>query len=70
MYHTYLIYYKCRLLTLTFLYYFLPFLLHILFLRFTSLENNGNGENDHPNDHPRDVDSEILAQVVFGGEDD
>jgi hypothetical protein len=41
-----------KLLTLTFLFNFLPFLLHILFLRFTSLENNSHGENDHPDDHP------------------
>ena len=57
-------------LTIPLLFDFLPFLLHILLLRFPSLENNSNRENDHPNDHPRDVDSEILAQVVFGGEDD
>jgi hypothetical protein len=35
-----------------FLFDFLPFLLHILFFRFTSLENNSDRENDHPNDHP------------------
>jgi len=61
--------YNSKLLTLTLLFNFLPFLLHILFLRFTSLEDNGHGENDHPDDHPRDVDSEVLTQVVFGRED-
>jgi hypothetical protein len=58
-----------KLLTLTFLFDFLPFFLQILFLRFTSLENNSNGENDHPNNHPRDIYSEILAQVVLSSED-
>jgi len=58
------------LLTPTFLLYFLPFLLHVLFLRFTSLKDDSNSKNDHPNDHPGDVDSEVLAQVVFRCEDD
>jgi hypothetical protein len=41
-----------KLLTIPLLFHFLPFLLHILLLRFTSLENNSHGEDDHPNDHP------------------
>lgn len=55
--------------TTTLLIHFLPFLLHVPFLRITSLSDNGNTQNDHPDNHPRDIYAEILTEMVFGSKD-